>query len=126
MKSNYKLHKSETGSGFTRKVSNWDGKKEVHPDNVLELPDDTDEINNVLTIATESRNVEHSAAFPVLLPQWFINLLSKKDDIILDPFMGSGTTAIAAISSDRRYIGIEVLDEYINISNERINKHLKK
>lgn len=106
--SNYKKHNSATGSGFNRRVSNWDGKKKVHPDNVL-------------SFSTVSTNLNHSAAYPIELPQWFIKLLTLKNNIVLDPFMGSGTTALAALSLNRRYIGIEILTEYVKLTSDRIN-----
>lgn len=67
-------------------------------------------------------NIKHEAMFPIELPLRVIKMLSQKDDIILDCFMGSGTTAIAAIKLDRRYIGIEKEGKYVSLSNENISK----
>jgi hypothetical protein len=64
-------------------------------------------------MATECYNRYHAATFPVELPAWFIKLFTEPGDIVLDPFMGSGTTAIACIRNDRRYIGIELVEEYV-------------
>ena len=50
----------------------------------------------------------------------FINLYSYKDELILDPFMGSGTTALAALNSNRKYIGYEINKEYCDLANKRI------
>jgi len=47
---------------------------------------------NVLHLATECNNKNHSAAFPEALPEWFMKLFTKQEDVVLDPFMGSGTT----------------------------------
>ena len=70
---------------------------------------------------TESaKRVKHPAPFPEELPHRLINLYSFENDIILDPFMGSGTTAVAALKNKRRYIGYDVSEEYIKIANERI------
>ena len=69
---------SSVGSGFGKNISNWLGKEMVYPSNVLHL-------------ATESGNKNHSAAFPSSLPRWFIKLFSNENDLILDPFLGSGT-----------------------------------
>jgi len=66
-------------------------------------------------MATECGNKNHSAAFPKALPQWFIKLFTLENDIVLDPFMGSGTTIKAAQEMHRRAIGIEVSPQYFEI-----------
>jgi len=100
---------SKVGSGFGKNVSNWLGKRFVYPTNVLHL-------------ATECANRGHSASFPVSLPAWFIKLFTQKGDIILDPFIGSGTTAIACLDLNRHYIGIETMDSYYKLAHESIEK----
>ena len=76
---------------------------------------------SVWTMNPESaRKAMHPAPFPIELPYRLIQLYSFKDDIILDPFMGSGTTAIAAIKSERKYIGYEVNDEYVKVAQKRL------
>jgi DNA modification methylase len=67
-------------------------------------------------LATETSNRNHSAAFPFALPEWFIKLFTQSGDIVFDPFLGSGTTAIAAHKLDRRYIGIEINEEYYQLA----------
>ena len=70
---------------------------------------------------TESaRRVNHPAPFPEELPHRLINLYSFENDVVLDPFMGSGTTAIAAIKNGRRFVGYDISEEYIKIANNRI------
>lgn len=69
---------SKVGSGFGKNISNWLEREMAYPTNVLHL-------------ATECNNKNHSAAFPEALPEWFIKLFTKEGDIVLDPFMGSGT-----------------------------------
>ena len=86
-------------SGFGKNVSNWLHRDKAYPTNVIHM-------------ATECGNVRHSAAFPTTLPSWFIKLFTVKNDIVLDPFMGSGTTAIAAMSLKRSYVGMEIEPEY--------------
>jgi DNA modification methylase len=71
--------------------------------------------------AESARRVGHPAPFPIDLPYRLIQLYSFKKDIILDPFMGSGTTGIAALKSDRNFIGFELVKEYIELSEERIS-----
>ena len=95
-------------SGFGKNVSHWVGRDEVYPTNVIHM-------------ATECSNVNHSAAFPVSLPEWFIKLFTREDDIVLDPFMGSGTTAVAAIKLNRHFIGVEMEEEYYKHAIKRVN-----
>lgn len=93
---------SKVGSGFGKKISNWIDREMSYPTNVLHL-------------ATECSNRNHSAAFPEALPEWFIKLFTKEGDTILDPFMGSGTTNFVAQKMKRNSIGIEIMPEYYNI-----------
>jgi site-specific DNA-methyltransferase (adenine-specific)/site-specific DNA-methyltransferase (cytosine-N4-specific) len=90
---------SKVGSGFGKNISNWIGRNMAYPTNVLHL-------------ATECSNKNHSAAFPEELPSWFIRLFTKENDTVLDPFMGSGTTVFAAQKLRRNAIGIEIVKEY--------------
>jgi DNA modification methylase len=71
---------------------------------------------NVLHFATECGNKQHSAAFPIALPEWFIKLFTQNGDLVLDPFLGSGTAAVAAKMLKRHYLGIELLPEYVQIA----------
>ena len=98
---------SRVGSGFGKNVSHWVGRDRVYP-------------NNVIHMATESSNKSHSAVFPVSLPSWFIRLFTQPGDVVLDPFIGSGTTAAAAVSLGRRFVGIDTNAEYVELSRERI------
>ena len=67
-----------------------------------------------------ARKVGHPAPFPVELPHLLIHLYTFTNYIVLDPFMGSGTTAIASINSERFYIGYEIDPEYVKLAEERI------
>ena len=100
---------SRAGSGFGKKVANWLERDMVYPTNVLHL-------------ATESSNKNHSAVFPVALPRWFIKLFTEPGDVVLDPFIGSGSTAVAAVELARRYVGIDTNAEYVELSNRRIDE----
>lgn len=100
---------SKVGSGFGKNISNWLKRDMAYP-------------NNVLHLATECNNKNHSAAFPEELPEWFIKLFTKEGDTVLDPFMGSGTTLIVADRMGRNSIGIDIVPEYY----EMVRKKLKK
>lgn len=105
---------SGTNSKFGRNVSNWLKKRKVYPHNVLVFEEEHYmEPSTVLHLATECSNRNHSAVFPIELPIWFIRLFTQKGDIVLDPFAGIGTTAIAARILGRRYIGIENSEEFV-------------
>jgi len=73
--------------------------------------------------AESARRVGHPAPFPIDLPYRLIQLYSFTTDIILDPFMGSGTTAIAALKSNRHYVGFEISQEYIELTKQRIKPY---
>lgn len=76
---------------------------------------------SVWTMNPESaKKVKHPAPFPVDLPYRLIQLYTFKSDVVLDPFMGSGSTAIAALTSERKFIGYEIDPQYIKIAEERI------
>jgi len=102
-----KRDESKVGSGFGKNISNWVGRELVYPSNVLHM-------------ATESYNRQHSAAFPSALPEWFIKLFTKPGDLVLDPFLGSGTTAAVAKSLGRNYLGIELNSEYFAVAQDRL------
>ncbi len=99
---------SKVGSGFGKNISNWMDRDKAYPTNVLHL-------------ATECSNKNHSAAFPEELPEWFIKLFTKPGDTVLDPFMGSGTTLYVSQRMKRNSFGIEILPEYFEI----VKKELK-
>jgi DNA modification methylase len=100
---------SKVGSGFGKNVANWVGRQMVYPTNVLHM-------------ATECANRNHSATFPVALPEWFIKLFTQPGDVVLDPFVGSGTTIVAATQLGRSYVGIDINQEYIQLGQQRVLK----
>lgn len=78
---------------------------------------------SVWQMNTESaRRVKHPAPFPVELPRRLIQLYTFADDVVLDPFMGSGATAVAALEAGRRFVGYELNPEYAHIAEERIGR----
>lgn len=77
---------------------------------------------NVWDMSGANNRTEHPAVFPEQLACDHIISWSKPGDIVLDPFMGSGTTAVAAIKTGRKYIGFELSAEYCEIAQKRIEK----
>jgi site-specific DNA-methyltransferase (adenine-specific) len=76
---------------------------------------------SVWTFAAESaRKVGHPAPFPVELPYRLIQLYTYTGEVVLDPFMGSGQTALAALRSERRYVGYETEEAYIKLAEKRL------
>jgi site-specific DNA-methyltransferase (adenine-specific) len=101
---------SSVGSGFGRNVSNWASRDLVYPTNVLHL-------------ATETGNRNHSAVFPKAIPEWFIKLFSKEGDWILDPFAGSATTLAVANQLGRNSLGIEIMQKYHKIGTKSLTEN---
>lgn len=98
---------SQVGSGFGKNIANWAQRTMAYPTNVLHM-------------ATECGNKNHSAAFPRALPEWFIKLFTDEGDTVLDPFAGSGTTLEVAKELRRNTLGIEILPEYCEMAREKI------
>jgi DNA modification methylase len=102
-----KRFNSQVGSGFGKDISKWVGREMAYPTNVLHL-------------ASECSNRNHSAAFPESLPTWFIKLFSEAGDVVLDPFSGSGTSCVVSKQLSRNYVGIELNEDYCKIASDRI------
>ncbi|HEY7116933.1 MAG TPA: site-specific DNA-methyltransferase [Tepidisphaeraceae bacterium] len=100
---------SSVGSGFGKNIANWVGRDLAYPSNVLHL-------------ATECGNKNHSAAFPRSLPQWFIRLFTDPTDRVLDPFVGSGTTSVAALELGRASVGIEIQSTYCDAARKALRR----
>ena len=95
-------------------------EKELRKDNITK-EEFIEWTKSVWTMNTESaKRIGHPAPFPEELPNRLIKLFSFTNDIVIDPFMGSGTTAIAAIKNKRNFVGYEINEEYINLANNRI------
>ncbi len=100
---------SQVGSGFGKNIANWVGREKAYPSNVLYL-------------ATETSNKNHSATFPKALPEWFIKLFTKEYDWVLDPFVGSGTACEVAQALGRNCVGIDIKSDYVRIAKEHIKE----
>ena len=119
--SDFIRYTSQNNSNLGRNVSNWLDRKKVFPHNVVVFENEHYLApSNVLEFATECSNKNHSAAYPLELPTWFIKLFTKKDDVVLDPFVGSGTTAVASLLLGRKYLGIEKYKEYYDEAQKNI------
>ena len=69
-----------------------------------------------------TRDNHHPAVYPLYIIQELIKLLSKEGDLVLDPFCGSGTTCLAAQNLNRKYLGIEINEDYVQLSKERLTQ----
>ena len=103
-----------TGSGLSvRKINTLHGPATVEAGTVLYGAVDGSHV-------AAGERALHSASFPVWLPAWFIRLLCPPQGTVLDPFLGSGTTAVAAESEGRHWIGIDRSAEYCRMAADRI------
>lgn len=100
---------SANESGFGRDISKWVGKETVLP-------------SNVLSKALVGKNKGHPAVFPVDLPLFFIKLLCPEDGLVVDPFAGSGTTGLAALSLGRRSVLIDNNAQYCQEAIRRLRE----
>jgi site-specific DNA-methyltransferase (adenine-specific) len=110
-----------SGSGLRRHRENESGFSTVDDKlNMLEmaLP------SNVLHLAPESMNVGHSAPYPTELPTFFIRAFTDEKDLVIDPFLGSGTTAVIASKLERNFIGCELLPENVELAKKRLQSEL--
>lgn len=102
-------HNSVNDSGFGRDISKWVGKQTVLP-------------SNVISRALVGKNKGHPAVFPVDLPLFFIKLLCPEEGLVVDPFGGSGTTGIAALSIGRRCVLIDNNEQYCQAAIKRLRE----
>src|ERR1044072_4351712 len=93
--SDHRRHNSQVECGFGFTMVNCTGRQLVLPSNVLHL-------------AAQTTNRGHSAVFPEALPEFFIKLFTEEDDVVLDPFAGSGTTCHVANRLGRQFVGFEL------------------
>ncbi|MGB3465667.1 MAG: site-specific DNA-methyltransferase [Cyclobacteriaceae bacterium] len=109
---------------YTGKPDNGSGMTQMKSDNLrrLELarPSNVLQINNVVNQFSDNKS--HPATYPKELCEFFIKSFSNKNDVVMDPFMGSGTTGVAAKELERSFIGVEKMEEFYNLSKKIINK----
>ncbi|MDD4688112.1 MAG: site-specific DNA-methyltransferase [Candidatus Cloacimonetes bacterium] len=100
-------------------------RKKIDKENTIAKNEFMDWTKSIWTMKAESaKRIGHPAPFPEELPHRLIKLFSFKNDIILDPFIGSGTTAIAAIKNARRFVGYEINPEYVELAKKRVNAQI--
>lgn len=110
----YEYKPRGNGLGYVRK------NKSIHPNPNGALP------LNVITGGVSCVKGTHQAVQPLYLPEKYIKSVTMPNDLIVDPWMGSGTTGIAALKLGRRFIGFDILDEYVKIARERLDDCLFK
>ena len=107
---------------FSRAVKRADRKARGLPhEATISGEDFMRDVTDVWYVRPESaKRVGHSAPFPVELPERLINLYTYRGDLVLDPFMGSGTTAVAALRCGRRFVGYDTSAEYVDLAEGRV------
>ena len=129
---NPECRKSEHGRGVrysqrqVQKIEKQSEANKIDEETLKIFRRDIVKMNPVIKINNKKENkLGHTAPYPLELPNFAVKFLSGVDDIVLDPFMGSGTTAISAINNNRNYIGFELDEGYYKASLDRIGKHKK-
>ncbi len=89
-------------------------------------PLEPDKLSDFWYLPTSSGRDGHGAQFPIELPSRCIALTTKEGDVILDPFIGSGTAAQAALLLNRKYIGFDISQEYIDIARNRLEGKIEE
>jgi DNA modification methylase len=113
---------------FDRAIERKDRPKKGLPyENTIYRDDFMDWATDVWEIDAESATrVGHPAPFPVELPQRLIELYTYRDDLVLDPFMGAGSTAVAAVRTHRHYVGFDIDEAYVRAAKERVADELAR
>lgn len=106
----YEYKPRSNGLSYVRK------NKTIEPNPLGALP------NNVITGGVAQSKGGHQAVQPLYLPEKYIKAVTNPNDIVLDPWVGSGTTGVAALMLGRRFIGFDVSQEYVDIVTERLSK----
>lgn len=83
---------------------------------------EADKLSDIWTLPTASGRDDHGAQFPISLPGRCIALSTEENDLVLDPFVGAGNAGIAAISLSRRFVGIDVCQQYIDTAKKRLSE----
>jgi len=135
------MPKSQTGKGYNQWGGSYDDTDDSNkPDFKFKGYDDTKDNKKpdfkfksgrsrckdyVEIPVSDNESHGHPAVYPIALAEWMIKLISKEGDTIIDPFNGSGSTAIACIKTKRKYIGIDYLEKFLDTTVERIDQYHK-
>jgi site-specific DNA-methyltransferase (adenine-specific) len=104
---------------------NFSRKKPAHRESTISREEFLEFTKSVWTFPAESaKKVGHPAPFPVELPYRLMQLYTYSGEVVLDPFMGSGSTALAALKAGRHYVGYEIDDNYVRLADRRIRAYL--
>ncbi|MGP1515814.1 MAG: DNA-methyltransferase [Bacteroidales bacterium] len=102
-------------------------KERKNKENSITREDFMEWTKSIWTMNAESaKRIGHPAPFPEELPHRLIQLYSFKSDVVLDPFIGSGTTGVSALKNNRIFIGYDINEEYVSLANKRIAPFLKE
>lgn len=116
----YILHLSPSTKPPLFQKDEWKGLKPELGGPNEKLLESTERITDIWTLPVAQGKNGHGAEFPIALPGRCIALTSREGDVILDPFMGSGTTALAARALKRRCIGFEISADYVELARSRL------
>jgi DNA modification methylase len=94
-------------------------EKKIEPNSKGALP------LNIIKGAVSSKSLNHQAVQPEYLPEKYIKACTKPGDIVFDPWLGSGTTGVVSVKNNRKFIGFDIVKEYVEISHKEISKSLK-
>ena len=99
-------------------------RKRGNKENTLKKEDFLEWTKSVWTFpAVSAKSIGHPAPFPAELPHRLIQLYTFKDEVVLDPFCGSGTTCLAALNNDRYYLGYDIDPSYVDLARKRIHEN---
>ncbi len=111
---------------FTKKSFSREDNRKKQKQNTISRDEFLEFTKSVWSFNAESaKRVNHPAPFPVELPYRLIQLYSFQDDVVIDPFCGSGTVAVAALKTKRKYIGVDNNQDYVDGAKERIMAYLE-
>lgn len=119
------------GTGLMNTSEETKTGKDIFPSNIITTDEIEESLDRVFLVAKATRAEKgdyntHLSVKPVNLISHLVKLFTRENAIILDPFMGSGTTAVACVQSKRRYIGFDINKEYIKITERRIEESISQ
>ncbi len=102
-------------------------KKPINRENTISKKEFLDYTKSIWKFSPESaKKIGHPAPFPEELPYRCIQLFTYKNEVVLDPFIGAGTTALSSLKTHRKFVGYDIKEEYVEIAEERIKEYLSQ